>query len=107
MSQLPQDVEEFIAAKGRMYLLTSDEKFITEDDLRAWMTDHVRVPAEVIESIRRTLPGCSNHGCAFANRPPGSMGTNAMCNCVGNATRQQLIVLNRKITALLNASKVE
>ena len=65
----------------------------------------VRVPVSLIESIRKTLPGCSNHGCAFANRQPGSVGTNGSCNCIGNASRSQLTVLNQRISMLLNAGK--
>ena len=48
--QLPQGVEEFIAARYCMFSTTA-EKFISEADLRSWMTGHVRVPVELFEFI--------------------------------------------------------
>lgn len=50
-ARTPQDVEEFIAAHLREDPVTIDQ-YIDVDDLRAWMSGHVRVPVEVIESLR-------------------------------------------------------
>ena len=51
MSQLQQDVEEFIASESCYdpeHPKSSEHDYILVDDLRAWMAGHVRVPVEVL-----------------------------------------------------------
>lgn len=46
-----QDVEEFIAEKGKSVINYNNDSchtFIHEKDLRAWMAGHARVPVELL-----------------------------------------------------------
>lgn len=58
MSQLPQDVEEFISESSYSHPVVDNYgdtqyyvRVIETDDFRNWMTGHVRVPVEMLEFI--------------------------------------------------------
>lgn len=55
MSQLQQDVEEFIASESCYdpeHPKSSEHDYILVDDLRAWMAGHVRVPVEPNDAMQ-------------------------------------------------------
>ena len=53
------------------------------------------------EALFKDWPGCTNHGCLVTG-PKKGMGTNASCQCLSNATRSQLTLLQGKLTMLIN-----
>lgn len=58
-----------------------------------------------MKNIRKALfrdwPGCSNHGCIV--KPDKEIGTNAMCQCVMNASRSQLNILQSRLSSIITA----
>ena len=53
------------------------------------------------EALLKYWPGCTNHGCIVTG-PKKGMGTNASCQCLSNATRSQLTMLQGKLGILLS-----
>lgn len=58
-----------------------------------------------LKNLRQTLfkdwQGCSNHGCIVRKSKAGSIGTNAICQCVANASRGQLSMLDGRLRMAL------
>lgn len=47
--------------------------------------------AQLRHILQSLETGCSNNGCVVAKRPPGSMGTNAICQCTPYGTSKDLV----------------
>ena len=45
--------------------------------------------AEIEEAAQKL--GCSNHGCLVSDKPPGSVGTCAMCSCYRSKSDDELL----------------
>ncbi|NLY58915.1 MAG: hypothetical protein GX071_10330, partial [Gammaproteobacteria bacterium] len=86
------------------------------DDLPDWVYEaafellEMAAPAVQGEpvSLRQRLfngwEGCSNHGCVVVDPKPGMMRTNGSCQCVVNASRSQLYMLQGRIQSVLSAT---
>lgn len=111
MSELPQDVEEFIAENQYR---ENASMVVSVYDLRAWMTGHVRVPVELIEntleSVREELNKAHNEAYPVCCGQAGQ-------ECCGNpepewpphamATMEVLGPIEKELSFMLNASKGE
>ena len=61
-------------------------------------------PVSLRERLFRGWEGCSNHGCVVVEPRPGMARTNGSCQCVVNASRSQLYMLQGRIQSVLNAA---
>ena len=55
----------------------------------------------VRDFVFRGMDGCSNHGCLI--RPPVGMGTNGICQCLVNASRSRLVIIQNRLAAIADA----
>lgn len=114
MSQVPQDVEEFIAENARDIdgIRHRGGDYLPVDDLRGWMTGHVRVPVELIENtlaaVREELNKAHNEAypvcCGMAGpeccgSPEPEWPPHAM------AIMDALGPIEKELSVMLNASK--
>ena len=53
------------------------------------------------EALFKGWAGCSNHGCIVHGDREGAH-TNGMCNCVVNASRSQLHILQSRLNVIAN-----
>ena len=60
-------------------------------------------PVSLRQRLFNGWAGCSNHGCVVVDPKPGMMGTNGICQCVVNASRSQLYMLQSRIQSLMAA----
>lgn len=58
-------------------------------------------PASLRQRLFSGWEGCSNHGCVVVDPKPGMMRTNGSCQCVVNASRSQLYMLQSRIQSLI------
>jgi len=83
---------------------------VTSAAWNAWRASRVAsaVQGEPV-SLRQRLfngwQGCSNHGCVVVDPKPGMMRTNGSCQCVVNASRSQLYMLQGRIQSVLSATQ--
>lgn len=61
-------------------------------------------PVSLRERLFRGWKGCSNHGCVVVEPRPGMVKTNSTCQCVVNASRSQLYMLQGSIQSVLSAT---
>lgn len=61
-------------------------------------------PVSLRERLFRDWEGCSNHGCVVVEPRPGMARTNGSCQCVVNASRSQLYMLQGRIQSALSAA---
>lgn len=59
-----------------------------------------QVPEGLREKLFQGWPGCSNHGCIVTG-PKSGIGTNGFCQCVSNASRGELQMLQARLKTLL------
>lgn len=64
---------------------------------------YVMEPGSLRQRLFNGWAGCSNHGCVVVDPKPGMMGTNGICQCVVNASRSQLYMLQSRIQSLMAA----
>lgn len=67
------------------------------------MSEYKPVPVDLRQRLFAGWDGCSNHGCIAVDPKPGMMRTNGICQCVVNASRSQLYMLQSRIQALIAA----
>lgn len=53
------------------------------------------------ETLFHDWPGCSNHGC-IVTEPLEGWATNGQCKCLVDASRAQLMILQGRLSAVLN-----
>lgn len=61
-------------------------------------------PVSLRQRLFNGWEGCSNHGCVVVDPKPGMMRTNGSCQCVVNASRSQLYMLQGRIQSVLSAT---
>ena len=61
-------------------------------------------PVDLRQRLFNGWKGCSNHGCVVVDPKPGVMRTNGSCQCVVNASRSQLYMLQGRIQSVLSAT---
>lgn len=71
------------------------------EDVLAAAPDVQGEPVSLRQRLFNGWQGCSNHGCVVVDPKPGMMGTNGICQCVVNASRSQLYMLQSRIQSLM------
>lgn len=49
----------------------------------------VKAELDEFEARCAQIGGCTNHGCVVVSKPPGSMGTNSICQCWADKMKMQ------------------
>lgn len=62
-------------------------------------------PVSLRQRLFNGWEGCSNHGCVVVDPKPGMMRTNGSCQCVVNASRSHLYMLQGRIQSVLSATQ--
>ncbi|NIV38136.1 MAG: hypothetical protein GWN58_54590 [Anaerolineae bacterium] len=81
------------------WALAQDRKRIREE-LAKLAAPQPAVPEGLREKLFQGWSGCSNHGCIVTG-PKSGIGTNGFCQCISNASRSELQMLQARLKTVL------